>query len=397
LARTESVPGFLAGGLASGIKKRGAKDLALIFCPGGANVAGVFTTNRIQSPAVRISRERAAGGRARAILVNSGCANTYTGSAGAADARSIGRYAAGLLGVGEEEVLQASTGVIGSRLPLSLMRRGLPRLVDELSPAGFRRAAEAILTTDTRAKIASRQERLPGGRVRLLGIAKGAGMIEPHMATLLVFLATNARIGAPLLRRLLREACDASFNRLTIDGCMSTSDTAIIMASGEGCRETMRPGSTAARRFSRMLGEVCDDLAADLAADGEGATKRVTVALRGARSDADARTAAYAVANSLLVKTAIHGEDPNWGRIVQALGAAAVRLDPDAISISIGGAAILRRGRYAGRAVEARARRVMQGRAYTLLVDLGLGRGTAEVLTCDLSEAYVRINASYRS
>ncbi len=397
MTSTSGVSGFLAGGIASGIKKRGAKDLALIFCPGGATVAGVFTTNRIQSPAVRLSRERATKGKARAILVNSGCANTYTGAAGEKDARSIGRHAARLLGVGEEEILQSSTGVIGSRLPLSVIRRGLPRLVDDLSPGGFANAAEAILTTDTHAKIATRQGRLPGGAVRLLGIAKGAGMVEPHMATMLVYLVTNARIGAPLLRRLLRVACDATFNRLTIDGCMSTSDTAIIMASGEGHRETLKPRSAATRLFSKMLHEVCADLATQLVSDGEGATKRVTVAVRGANSDGDARVAGYAVANSLLVKTAIHGEDPNWGRIIQALGAAPVRLAPDRISIKFGAAAILRRGRYAGAAVEARARRVMQGSAYTLLVDLGLGQGGAEVLTCDLSAAYVRINASYRT
>ena len=391
------MPGFLAGGVASGIKKGRARDLALIFCPGGATAAGVFTTNRVLAAPVVIARERLKAGRASAIIANSGCANASTGRGGLADARAITRRTARLLGVSDGDVLPASTGVIGERLPVASVEGALPGLISKLRPAGFGDAARAIMTTDTRPKLAWRRGRLSGGDVRLVGIAKGVGMIEPHMATLLVFLATNARISASALGRALKGACDETFNRLTIDGCMSTNDTAVILANGEGCSKTVGAGSTAYRRFSKMLREVCGDLAGQLAEDGEGATKRVVIRVSGARSDREARVAAYAVGNSLLVKTALFGEDPNWGRIIQALGASPVALKPDRISIRFGNVPLLRRGSYAGAPAEARARRVMRRPSYDITVDLGAGNGRGEILTCDLSDGYVRINASYRS
>ena len=391
------VPGFLAGGTASGIKKSGARDMALIFCPHGATAAGVFTTNQVRSPAVVLSRERLSRGRAHAILANSGCANTYTGEAGARDAREIARKAAAALGVREGGILTSSTGVIGSRLPLTKMSRAIPGLVARLSATGWQDAADAIRTTDTRSKLAFRRARLAEGDVRVLGIAKGAGMIEPHMATLLVFLATNAAVQAPFLRRVLREACEGSFNRVTIDGCMSTSDTAVILASGTQCRDGFAPASASGKRFARMVAEVCRELADAIVSDGEGVTKRVAVRVRGARTDREARVAAYAVANSLLVKTALRGEDPNWGRIVQALGASAARIRPDRIGIRFGKVTLLGRGRWLGVAAEAAARRVMRGDAWEMTIDLGAGRGTWEVLTGDLTEDYIRINADYRS
>jgi glutamate N-acetyltransferase/amino-acid N-acetyltransferase len=391
------VPGFLAGGTASGIKKRGARDMALIFCPQGATAAGVFTTNQVKSPAVLISRARLARGRAHAVLANSGCANTYTGQAGTRDTREITRQASAALGVREGAVLMSSTGVIGSRLPLGKMSAALPGLVACLSATGWQEAAEAIMTTDTRPKLALRKARLAEGDVRVLGIAKGAGMIEPHMATLLVFLATNAAVPAPFLRRVLREACDGSFNRVTIDGCMSTSDTAVILASGTQCRGPLAPAGPSGKRFARMVAEVCRELAEAIVSDGEGVTKRVVIHLRGARTDRQARLAAYAVGNSPLVKTALRGEDPNWGRIVQALGASPARIRPDRIGIRFGKAVLLRCGRWLGPAAEEAARRVMRADAYEIGIDLGAGRGKAEVLTCDLTEDYIRINADYRS
>ncbi len=391
------VPGFLAGGTASGIKKSGARDMALIFCPQGATAAGVFTTNQVKSPAVLISRARLARGRAHAVLANSGCANTYTGQAGTRDTREITRQASAALGVREGAVLMSSTGVIGSRLPLGKMSAALPGLVACLSATGWQEAAEAIMTTDTRPKLALRKARLAEGDVRVLGIAKGAGMIEPHMATLLVFLATNAAVPAPFLRRVLREACDGSFNRVTIDGCMSTSDTAVILASGAQCRGPLAPAGPSGKRFARMVAEVCRELAEAIVSDGEGVTKRVVIHLRGARTDRQARLAAYAVGNSPLVKTALRGEDPNWGRIVQALGASPARIRPDRIGIRFGKAVLLRCGRWLGPAAEEAARRVMRADAYEIGIDLGAGRGKAEVLTCDLTEDYIRINADYRS
>ncbi len=372
-------------------------DLALIFCPHGATAAGVFTANQVKGPAVILSRVRLARGRAHAILANSGCANAYTGDAGMRDARAITRQAASALGVREGGILASSTGVIGARLPLGKMSRALPGLVARLSTTGWLDAAEAIRTTDTRPKLAFRKARLAEGDVRVLGIAKGAGMIEPHMATLLVFLATNADVEASFLRSVLRDACEGSFNRVTIDGCMSTSDTAVILASGTRCRNRLSPKGPSGKRFARMVADVCRELAEAIVGDGEGVTKRVAIRVRGARSDRDARLAAYAVANSLLVKTALRGEDPNWGRIVQALGASAARLRPDRIGIRFGKAAVLRAGRWLGAAAEDAARRVMRGDAYEIDIDLGAGRGGAEVLTGDLSEEYIRINASYRS
>jgi glutamate N-acetyltransferase/amino-acid N-acetyltransferase len=392
-----SVPGFVAGGVATGSKKKGAKDLALIFCPAGAAAAGVLTTNKIPAPPVQIARAVFQRGSASAIVANSGCANAYTGRAGTADARVVMRRTAKLLGLHEREVIPASTGVIGQRLPVTAINRALPQLATGLSPRGWLAAADAIRTTDTRPKVSWQQCPAGGGRVQLVGIAKGAGMIEPHMATLLVFLATNARIRAPLLRRLLKNACDQSFNRLTIDGCMSTNDMATVLASGEGCPRALLPGERDTQRFAKLLIEVCRDLANQLAADGEGATKRVRIRVEGASSDRQAGTAAYALGNSLLVKTALHGEDPNWGRIVQALGASGVRLNAAKLGITIGKSPILSRGVYGGAAVEARARRTMQGASYEICVKLGVGRGRDEILTCDLSAEYVRINASYRS
>jgi glutamate N-acetyltransferase/amino-acid N-acetyltransferase len=374
------VPGFRAGGVASGIKKDGARDLALIFCPGGASAAGLFTTNQVRAAPVLLAREAVRRGRAAAILANSGCANAYTGRPGTADARAVVRRAARVLDLRPGEILPASTGVIGERLPVPAIHRALPALAEKLSTRGWRAAADAIRTTDTRPKLAWRRGREALGAIRVVGIAKGAGMVEPHMATLLVFLATNARVGAPLLRRLLREACDRTFNRLTIDGCTST-----------------RPGERSTRLFSAMLGEVCADLADQILEDGEGATKRVRIRVQGARSDREAARAAYAVGNSVLVKTAITGADPNWGRIVQALGASPAWIDPGRLAIRIGGAAIVRRGAYGGAAAETAARRAMRGAAFDIRIDLGLGKGEAEIGTCDLTEAYVRINASYRS
>jgi glutamate N-acetyltransferase/amino-acid N-acetyltransferase len=397
MRETPQVPGFLAGGVASGVKKNGAKDLALIFCPAGASAAGVFTTNQVKAPPVVLARARTRRGVARAIVAVSGCANAYTGARGLADARMITGRAAELLGIAERDVLPASTGVIGVRLPVAGIGRALPGLVSCLSPWGWHDAAEAIMTTDTRPKIGSRWARLPEGHVRIVGIAKGAGMIEPHMATLLVFLATNARVDASLLRAALREACDASFNRMTIDGAMSTNDTAILLASGVECRSAISSESPSARRFSGMLTELCMALAEGAVADGEGATKTVGIQVSGARSDKQARDAAYAVANSMLVKTALGAADPNWGRIVQALGASPAKLDPERLSLRIGDAAIVRRGCYTGEVQEEKARQIMRRPAYEIRVDLGVGRGKGEVLTCDLTEEYVRVNASYRS
>jgi glutamate N-acetyltransferase/amino-acid N-acetyltransferase len=391
------VPGFLAGGVASGIKKSGARDLALISCPRGATAAGVYTTNQVKSPAVLISRERVRRGGARAILANSGCANTYTGAGGMADARELAARAARALGAPESSVLVSSTGVIGARLPMPRIRAAIPRLVARLDARGWPDAAAAILTTDKRPKLAARSIGLPEGDIRILGIAKGSGMVEPRMATMLVFLATNAAVSAPLLRRLLRQSVESTFNAITIDGCMSTSDTVEILASGEGCRAPLSPGSRSARRFGSALGEVCAELARALVADGEGVGKVVRIRVRGARSTRDARLAAYAVANSMLVKTAFRGEDPNWGRIVQALGAGPARIAPDRLGIAFGKAVIVRRGRYTGAAAEEAARRVMRKPEFGITLDLGLGAGEAEVLTGDLSEAYVRINADYRS
>jgi glutamate N-acetyltransferase/amino-acid N-acetyltransferase len=390
-----AVPGFLAGGIAAGIKPSGKKDLALVHSSTPARVAAVFTTNQVKGAPVIVSAEHARGGVAQAILASSGCANVCTGEQGLRDAREMTRIVADLLRITPQHVLIAATGVIGSPLPMDRIRPSLPKLVKALSPQGGRAAAEAIMTTDTRPKEAALRVEVSGRPITLGGMAKGVGMIEPHLATMFCFITTDAVIARDALAGITRRAVDRSFNRITIDGDQSTSDTVAVLANGLAENAALERGSRGLRQFARGLEALTERLARMLVADGEGATKVVTVTVRGAASRRDAIMAARSVANSPLVKTAINGQDPNWGRIMMALGKSAARVDQTRVSIAVADEVIVDRGMLKEGVRLEKIREVMSGPEYGITIDLGLGTGEDRVVTSDLSEEYVRINAKY--
>jgi glutamate N-acetyltransferase/amino-acid N-acetyltransferase len=394
--RPLAVPGFRFAGVACGLKSSGRPDLALIVSDAPAAAAGVLTRNRVQAAPVVLTRRHLRRGRARAVLVNSGNANACTGAAGLRVARGACRAAAAALGIAPEDVLPCSTGKIGIPLPAAPLRRGIAAAARALAPDGLWRAARAMMTTDAFPKVASRRLRIGGRTITVAGLAKGAGMIAPDLATLIVCVVTDARVAAPALRRFLREAVRASFNAITVDGDTSTNDTVLLLAGGAAGNRPLAPASADGRRFGAALAAVMGELADLVVTDGEGATKRVRITVAGARSEQAARRVARAIAVSQLVKTALHGADPNWGRIVCAAGYAGVPLDPGRLSVTIGRVPVLRRGVPAPPAAAARAAAVMRAAAFPITVDLGAGgRGRATVTTSDLSPAYVRFNAAY--
>ena len=393
--RALPVAGFRAAGIHCGIKKE-APDLALIVCDETANVAAVFTRSSIVGAPVEVSRERVKSGKTRGVVVNSGISNVAMGERGLRDARAMARIAASAVGCDEDEFLMASTGVIGEPLPMDVLRRGIPAAADQLSPDGFLAAAEAIRTTDTHAKFASTRLRLGGRLVTITGIAKGSGMIEPNMATMLSFILTDAAASPGYLRRVLRGTADETYNRLTIDGEGSTSDTVLLLANARAGNPTLRsPKSRDAPAFEAAVHEVATALTRDLARDGEGATKLVDVEVRGAVSPAEAERAARRIANSMLVKTAIFGRDPNWGRILQTVGAGGIRLRLPRTQVRLAGVTVFRNGSSAGPAARRRAFQAMGASEIRIEVDLGVGSGRACIWTCDLSYDYVKINAEY--
>jgi len=389
------VPGFRAAGVACGIKSSG-RDLALLVSDVPASVAGVFTRSSVVGAPVELSRARVRSGRARAVVVNSGVANVAMGARGLRDARAMAGEAARVLGVDAEGVLIASTGVIGRPIPMGRVRAGIRAAAAALAPDGLGDAARAIMTTDTIPKTAVLSTRIAGRRVTLAGIAKGSGMIAPNMATMLAFLLTDAAATPAFLRRALREACDASFNRVSVDGESSTSDMALLFANGVAGNPALRgPRSPGARAFRHALQRVAVALARDLARDGEGATKLIDVRVRGARSTAEAERAARRVANSLLVKTAVFGGDANWGRILQTVGAGRIALRLERAAVRLAGVTVFRNGSPTGPAARRRAAERLARPEIEIRVDLGVGRGEAQMWSCDLSHEYVRINAEY--
>jgi len=390
-----TVPGILASGIAAGIKPSGKKDLALIYSSVPARAAAVFTRNQVKGAPVLVSQEHVRDGRAQAILASSGCSNVCTGEQGLKDAREMTRTVGELLRVSPRQVLIAATGVIGQHLPMDKVRAGLPRLVKGLSPQGGRHAAEAILTTDTHPKEAALRLDVAGRPVTIGGIAKGVAMLEPHLATMFCFVATDAMVAGDALQSVLRRAVDRSFNRITVDGDQSTSDTAAVLANGLAENASLERGGKGLRQFARGLEALTTRLAKLLVEDGEGATKLVEIRLRGARTRREALLAARSVANSPLVKTALNGGDPNWGRIMMALGKSPARVVGERVSIAIGDEALVERGVQKPGARLDRIREVMGRREYAITIDLGLGRGEDYVWTSDLSEEYVRINAKY--
>jgi glutamate N-acetyltransferase/amino-acid N-acetyltransferase len=386
------VPGFLAAGIACGIKPSGRPDLALIVSDRPAVAAAVFTTSRFPGAPVVVSRSHIRAGVARGAVVNSGISNVANGARGLADAREMTRLLARAIGARPREIQVASTGVIGRKLPMEKLREGIPRAVAELSPRGFERAAKAILTTDNLPKLVHTRAR----GFTLVGFAKGAGMIMPRMATMLAYIVTDLAVEPAFLREALRDAVEPTFNALTIDGQTSTSDTVLVLANGAAGNRPIDAGSARAREFARALLETSRELCYRLARDGEGVTKLATVAVSGTRSNRDADRVARSVANSALVKTALFGADPNWGRIVQAIGAAGVPLRPSSVDVRIGGVQMLRGGEPTGGAAGLRrAERAMKQREVAIEISLGKGPGRARMLTTDFSYEYVRVNAEY--
>jgi glutamate N-acetyltransferase/amino-acid N-acetyltransferase len=387
--------GFRASGASAGIKANRKPDLALVVSDTPAMAAAVFTTNRAQAAPILVCREhlRASGGVARAIVVNSGCANACTGDEGIRAAREMAAETAQLVSCSVAEVLVASTGVIGVALPIDKIRAALPAAFQELSDARGSAAAQAIMTTDPFPKEASVELALGGRTVRIGGMAKGSGMIEPNMATMLGFLTTDAEVPQPLLARALREAVDDSFNAITVDGECSTNDAVMLLANGASGASI---DETSYRVFLQGLHAVCHELALGIVRGGEGATKLVTITVTGAASSSDARRAAKAIANSLLVKTAVHGGDPNWGRLIAVAGRANVAFELSRAVVTIGTTTLFRNGRpYDEAAPE--AAEYLKGKEIVISVDLGAGRASSTVWTCDLSAEYVRINAEYRT
>jgi glutamate N-acetyltransferase / amino-acid N-acetyltransferase len=390
-----AVPGILAAGITAGIKPSGKKDIALIYSSAPARAAAIFTTNQVKGASVLVSQEHVRDGKAQAIVASSGCSNVCTGEQGVKDAREITKTVGELLRIKPNQVLIAATGVIGQPLPMDKIRPALPKLVKALSPQGGRSAAEAIMTTDTRLKEAALRVEVGGRPITIGGMAKGVGMIEPHLATMFCFLATDAMVAADALPRVLKRAADASINRITVDGDQSTSDTVAVLANGLAENAPLERGSRGLREFAVGLDAIVARLAHMLVADGEGATKVVEVAVSGARTRREALLAARSVANSPLVKTAINGADPNWGRIMMALGKSAARVVQDKVSIRFGDELLVEKGMLKPGARVDKIRTLMAEHEYPIAIDLGLGRGRETVWTADLSEEYVRINGKY--
>jgi glutamate N-acetyltransferase/amino-acid N-acetyltransferase len=341
--------------------------------------------------------ERIKSGRAQAILINSGSANACTGKRGLADGRRLSKLIASSMKIGPEDVLLASTGVIGKPLPMGLIEESFPRLLSSLTPEGLGDAAQAIVTTDTFPKAALLRPRINGKEITLAGIAKGAGMISPHMATLLSFVITDASISPKALRQSLKEGVRESFNQVTVDGDMSTNDTLLMLANGEAKNREIIPGTTGHKKFSFSLHELLFSLAQKIVRDGEGATKGVAVVVEKARTRSEAERVARAVATSPLVKTAFFGEDANWGRILCAAGYSGASIDPNKMDVYFDEVAVVRRGEGTGSAAEEQATAVMKKREYTVRIVLHQGKIKTSLFTTDFSLDYVKINASYRS
>ena len=393
------IPGVELAGAACGLKESGRPDLFVARLAAGTTVAGAFTRSLCPSGPVDWCRSILPKGRARAIVVNSGNANAFTGKAGDRTVAHTVKAAAKLVGCKQNEVYIASTGVIGVPVPPDHIADKLPGLVKTLAPGNWTAAASAILTTDTFPKGSVRTARIGDTAVTIAGIAKGSGMIAPDMATMLGFLFTDAKIPADVLQNLLSRAVDESFNATTVDGDTSTSDSVLLCATGAGAKH---PKVSSARDahlsdFRRALGEVTQDLAIQIVRDGEGAQKLITIEVTGATSNVAARKIGLSIANSPLVKTAAAGGDPNWGRLVMAVGKAGQKADRDLLSVSIGGVPVTENGQLRADYDEARAEAHMAGQEIRFGVDIGLGRGHARVWTCDLTHGYITINADYRT
>ncbi len=385
--------GFLLSVAGAAIKKPGRNDMALVFSEADAAAAGTFTTNRIKAAPVRLDMRKARSGMGRAVVVNSGNANACTGKKGMLDAEETASLVAGHLGIPDKLVYVCSTGVIGAPLPMRKMRPALKSLAEGLGSASLEDAARAIMTTDTFPKFLSTKISVGSREGAIAAMCKGAGMIDPSMATMLSFIMTDVAVERKALALALKEAVDGSFNSITIDGDRSTNDTVLLLANGMLGNRPVKEGSAGFRKFKAALSGVTGKLAEMIARDGEGATRLVEVEVTGARTEAEARRGAKAVANSLLVKTAVYGGDPNWGRIMAVLGASGISIREEKTDVFFGRVKVASRGVATGK--EQEARKELKGREVNIRAALNIGRAKARVLTCDLTEEYVRINAEY--
>jgi glutamate N-acetyltransferase/amino-acid N-acetyltransferase len=392
-----NVKGFRFAAVSSGIKKPGKLDVGLIVSDRPAVCAGVFTTNKVVAAPVILSAPRVRAGRCQAILVNSGNANACTGEDGLNDARYCGDLLATALKHDPELIAVSSTGVIGKRLDVSKFDAAIPRLIDGLSFLEASQVAEAMMTTDQFAKVSAAYGTLEDQPYTILGLAKGAGMIHPDMATMLAFVLTDAKMTPAFADQALRRAVDRSFNRITVDRDTSTNDMVLLLANGASGANEIMIDSPEAEEFCRLLDEVLLDLAKMIVSDGEGATKLTRILVRGACNETDAKKAACSVATSSLVKTALFGEDANWGRIIAAVGYSGADIDPDRVDILVGDVSLVRNGLGTGSQLEAEATQIMQQPEFTVTIDLNLGNAEYDYYTSDLTYDYIKINADYRS
>ncbi|MDD2903759.1 MAG: bifunctional glutamate N-acetyltransferase/amino-acid acetyltransferase ArgJ [Syntrophales bacterium] len=391
------IPGFRFAAAMAGIKKAGVWDLALMAADEPVAAAGVFTRNRVKAAPVLVTRQRLRNGKAQAVLVNAGNANACTGEAGLSAARETSARAGELLKISEQLVLPASTGVIGQPLPVGKIKAALPDLVAGLKVEGLPDAAGAIMTTDTRPKTASIRSKIAGKEFTLAGIAKGSGMIHPDLATLLVFVFTDVAATPKVLKTLLRQALPLSFNRITVDGDTSTNDTILLMASGKAGNPLIEESGAEMAALGEAVNQVLGDLARQVVADGEGARHFFRVVVRGANTPQEAVKAAQTVALSPLVKTAMAGEDVNWGRIMAALGRSGARFDPERVDIAFGEHPVVQNGLGLGPDAEAKAQQVLKAGPFHLHINLNAGDFEDYYDTCDYTEEYIHINADYRS
>ncbi len=391
------IKGFSFSTVEAAIKKPGRKDLALIFSEVPATATAVFTTSAVKAAPVLVSSEHIVSGFAQALIVNSGNANACTGEPGMMVARETSRLVSLALGIDDEAVQVCSTGVIGVQMPMERIRTAIAPLVDGLISGTLDDVAQAIMTTDTFPKMETGSGKAGGTGYTVAGIAKGAGMIMPNMATMLSFILTDACVESGFLKKAFRKAVDQSFNAITVDGDMSTNDTCLIMANGASGNPIITEGSPEGIAFTTTLNSVLLSLAKQIVKDGEGATKFVEIRISGAKDNSDAKRAAMAIANSSLVKTAFFGQDANWGRIFAAVGYSGAEVELSRLSLCFGDVCMARNGIFAGDDAEARGTEILKQKEFTVSVDLGIGSGTATVYTSDLTHEYININADYRS
>lgn len=387
--------GFLFSTVEAAIKKPGRKDLALIYSEAEANTAGMFTSNKVKAAPVKLDMKKIRSGRGQAIIVNSGNANACTGKKGMEDAVEMTRLVALRLKMKPSLVYVCSTGVIGTPMPMDRITAKISGLMENFGKSAIEDVAAAIMTTDTFPKILRKKVRIGSKVGNIAGICKGAGMICPHMATMLCFIMTDISVNQQTLNRALKDSVKKSFNRITIDGDMSTNDTVLIMANGMIGNEELLERSEAYAAFKKSLDEITYGLSRLIALDGEGATKLVEIDLKGAKSEADAEKAAFAVANSNLVKTAIYGNDSNWGRIMAAIGYSGIDMKEEKVDIYFGRVKAVDKGLTTGRDTE--AAKILKGKDIKIVIDLHLGKYAVKVLTCDMTEEYIRVNADYRT